>query len=363
MTTFTATKVTVLVMNALFMLMRKVYPYTAVQFVQLLAVNYLKFKVTSLTAMADLQISVIIVILLSTTKTRLTNTSENNTCYLFLTTRELSIQLCINRDNQGQQQQQQQQQRGTLTESAFRKSLQFYRIVDSNNTVGLLDFMTAQRDEISDIIEQKTLNEGPQKVQFSAKLSLHKEARDNGEASDIDIYANSEMTPVHHRLSNETFFHMMEKMLTVLFVLASNGSGWILQKILWVDLKFAKFSPICGSSFIELPLCLRNQRYLLNIRNHDDFECFNYCYTAWNHELLGPNLADPSRDIRTQLTNLATYRKPEATKPRGEFSMPMGFHDVHQFEIMNDVQVNVFHFSKGDLLPMYLSNNRNSFSI
>ena len=115
-----------------------------------------------------------------------------------------------------QQQQQQQQQRGTLTESAFRKSLQSYRIVDSNSTVGLLDFMTAQRDEINDIIERNTLNEVPQKVQFSAKLSLHKEARDNGEASDNDIYANSEMTPVHHRLSNETFSHMVEKMLNVL---------------------------------------------------------------------------------------------------------------------------------------------------
>ena len=39
--------------------------------------------------------------------------------------------------------------------------------------------------------------------------------------------------------------------------------------------------------------------------------------------------------------------------------MPMGFHDIHQFEIMNDVQVNVFQFSKGDLLPMYVSNNVN----
>ena len=56
-------------------------------------------------------------------------------------------------EQEQQQQQQQQQQRGTLTESAFRRSLQSYRIVDSNNTVGLLDFMTAQRDEISDIIE------------------------------------------------------------------------------------------------------------------------------------------------------------------------------------------------------------------
>ena len=95
---FTATKVTVLFMNALFMLTRKVYPYIAVQFVQLLAVNYLKFKVTPLTAIADLQIFVITVIMLSTTKTCSTNTSENNTCYLFLTTRELSTQLCFQLD-------------------------------------------------------------------------------------------------------------------------------------------------------------------------------------------------------------------------------------------------------------------------
>ena len=68
MTTFTATKVTVLVMNALFMLTRKVYPYIAVQFVQLLAVIYLNFKFTFLTAITDLQSFFIIVLLLSTTK-------------------------------------------------------------------------------------------------------------------------------------------------------------------------------------------------------------------------------------------------------------------------------------------------------
>ena len=52
-------------------------------------------------------------------------------------------------------------------------------------------------------------------------------------------------------------------MLTVLFVFASDGSGWILHKILWVDLKFAEFSLIRGSSFIELPLCLRYQRLFI----------------------------------------------------------------------------------------------------
>ena len=64
----------------------------------------------------------------------------------------------VHQQRQQQQQHQQQhhqQQRRTITESDFRRSLQSYRIVDSNNTVGLLDFMTAQRDDINDIKEQE----------------------------------------------------------------------------------------------------------------------------------------------------------------------------------------------------------------
>ena len=51
-----------------------------------------------LSTIADLQTFVIIVILLLTTKTCSSNASENNTCYLFLTTQELSTQFCTNMD-------------------------------------------------------------------------------------------------------------------------------------------------------------------------------------------------------------------------------------------------------------------------
>ena len=40
--------------------------------------------------------------------------------------------------------------------------------------------------------------------------------------------------------------------------------------------------------------------------------------------------------------------------------MPMGLHDTQMFEIVNAVKFNVFQCSKGDLLPIYVSINRNS---
>ena len=96
-------------------------------------------------------------------------------------------------------------------------------------------------------------------------------------------------------------------MLNDPFVFESHGSSLMLQKIIWVDLKFAKFSPMIGSSFFEL---IVYQRYLLNIRNLVDFECFSNCYIAWYHDMHEPNIADPFRDSATNLTKTATFRLP-----------------------------------------------------
>ena len=98
------------------MLTRKVYPYTAAHFVQLLAVNYLNFKVTSLTAITDLQTFVIIVILLSTTKTHQKHIRKQHVLPVLDNSR---VGNPIEHQQGHHQQQHQQQQRGTLTEGVF----------------------------------------------------------------------------------------------------------------------------------------------------------------------------------------------------------------------------------------------------
>ena len=56
----------------------------------------------------------------------------------------------------------------TTTRHPHRRSLQSYGIVDRNNTAGLPGFMAARKNEINEIIEQKTLNKGPKKF-YSAR--------------------------------------------------------------------------------------------------------------------------------------------------------------------------------------------------
>ena len=68
-------------------------------------------------------------------------------------------------------------------------------------------------------------------------------------------------------LEDVEFFEMVKKMRAVLDTFASNGSGWVLQHVIQVLVKFAKFSPTCGSSFIDLPFRYRESQNLINNRS------------------------------------------------------------------------------------------------
>ena len=89
------------------------------------------------------------------------------------------------------------------------------------------------------------------------------------------------MTTVHlDGLSNEDFFKMLSKMLNILFMFSSQGSGWILRKVNRLEIKIAAFAPVHASLYIALPDFLNGCRSLLTIRNHLDHNCFVYCFVA-----------------------------------------------------------------------------------
>ena len=135
--------------------------------------------------------------------------------------------------------------------------------------------MLSEKPQIENFLREK-LSNGPQKIQFCAKVQLHKPHRceEGGSTDDerFEIYANSLMTPVlNDRKSNETYLNMMDKKLTVLSTFASSGSGGILEKVIKVDVKFAHFRQVNGSSYLAPPMKIADCCGLLNIRNHKIF--------------------------------------------------------------------------------------------
>ena len=58
----------------------------------------------------------------------------------------------------------------------------------------------------------------------------------------------------------------------------NEGSGWIIESINGEYVNISMYSPLIGSSFVDLPIELKNSsKGLINIKNNDN-KCFLWCH-------------------------------------------------------------------------------------
>ena len=129
-----------------------------------------------------------------------------------------------------------------------------------------------------------------------------------------------------------------------------------------LHINFAKYRPIRGSSFIALPFELSTCQAVLNIQNHNDKNCFVYCYIAAVFRCLKENIGikvDGQNDT-LRATNPKTYKDLKSIFSAGNFLMPMGLRSLNMFEKLNSVQINVFGYHKKDLYPIQISTKKSS---
>ena len=138
-----------------------------------------------------------------------------------------------------------------------------------------------------------------------------------------------------------------------------------MDKIIELDIKFATFNPIRGSSYLPTPPELEAPHLLLNIRNRQDHNCFLYCFTAAWHLKHGPLLYAASRDSIGRRTNPETYspRNQLAHQAVGDYEMPMGFGQMLRFEKLNKCNVNVFRYTENELVPLRVSREDSTFNV
>ena len=218
----------------------------------------------------------------------------------------------------------------------------------------MLEFLLEKETLIRETLLENSQRK-PVKVQLSVKLILQKPIEEDTEK--IEVHLNTDMIPVFAQgLAKETFFEMIDKLLSTLFSFTAHGSLWTVDKIKTVESKTANFAPVRGSSDLALPSELQGVRSLLNIRNHLDNKCFLYCFTAAYHLFYGPPLqTDTWRTVTSP--PLYSSNNPSAHQAIGDFDMPMGFKDMANFEILNNVQVNVFRYENKQPFPLRLSKN------
>ena len=100
------------------------------------------------------------------------------------------------------------------------------------------------------------------------RVSIYKTAFFNGKAKTI-----TKVNDIEPELSMSR-----QEILNTIDKWVSEGSGWVIDSINNHYINVTTYKPLHGSSYIELPMELRNpKKRLINTKNKDD-ECFRWCH-------------------------------------------------------------------------------------
>ena len=98
-----------------------------------------------------------------------------------------------------------------------------------------------------------------------------------GEIIEIDADFHSE---IEKNLAETDENKLLDKMIArigeVLANFQQSGSNWVFQQIIRLEIHFANWQPLGGSSYIPLPAKIKNKKGVINLKNEDN-QCFKWC--------------------------------------------------------------------------------------
>ena len=122
----------------------------------------------------------------------------------------------------------------------------------------------------------------------------------------------------------------------------NDGSGWILDSVMSLSVNVAKYAPLKGSSYIELPKYLQTKKAIVNVKNEDN-KCLKWALLSCLH----PAKKDPQR--------VNKYMQFKGLRFTGvDFPVPLS--QMPKVERLNNLAINVFGYSKqAGVHPLYLT--------
>ena len=112
-----------------------------------------------------------------------------------------------------------------------------------------------------------------------------------------------------------------------------NGSGWVVDKLIWLDTAIWRYDPLRGDSFIPLPAWISSTKCVVNVQNKDN-ECYRHSVMA--------ALYDGGHDKQRVSSYTRFYDQDDAPNFEG-LEYPLQLNDIRKFEANNpDISVHVY---------------------
>ena len=166
------------------------------------------------------------------------------------------------------------------------------------------------------------------------RVSIYKTAFFNGKAKTITKVDDIEP---ELNMSRQEILNVIDKWV-------SEGSGWVIDRIDSHYINVTLYKPLNGSSYMELPMELRNpKKGLINIKNKDD-ECFGWCHIRH----LNPQTEHPERIKKEdkKMINELNYDGIDFLLSQKHYN---------KVEKQDSIRINVFGYENGQPFPIHIS--------
>ena len=141
-------------------------------------------------------------------------------------------------------------------------------------------------------------------------------------ADTIEVYDSCD---VHDALSST-----YENLVSVIEDFQQRGSGWILDKLIALDLHHLDFHPLRVTSYIPLLTCIQNRKAVINIKNEDE-KCLLLSVIACLY-------GDSHAENHERLSHYLEYEKQLNLR---SVQFPMALKDIPKLKRLNNVSLSV----------------------
>ena len=139
---------------------------------------------------------------------------------------------------------------------------------------------------------------------------------------------------------------MIARIEEVLANFQQSGSNWVFQEMQRLEIHFANWQPLGGSTFIPLPAKLKNKKGVINIKNEDN-QCFKWCIAR----ALNP-VDQNSNRLTKELVKQSKRLNWNGLK------FPVGLKAIKIFENNNpSISINVFGFEE-EVYPLKIAKEK-----
>ena len=234
------------------------------------------------------------------------------------------------------------------TDHAFSGYAMSYKveIVDKNDVISQLE---ASKSSIKDLFNDLLNETKGFKYQITEKVLLKKYKR-NEEIEFTPVYFNSSTkTIISNRFKLE---HAFQEILYRIDAWINKGSGWIIELIESQYINISTYRPLVGSSYIDLPIALKQpKKGLTKIKNNDQ-KCFLWCHVRHINHL--NEYPERITRINKEIACNLNY---------DEIKFPVEEKDFEKIEVQNNICINVFGYENDLVFPVYISDQTFKSSI